>query len=73
MGPPMDHTGGLKLGSGTGVILAAQNEPKSKVSPMVYLHASLEIGSTVSHAIHWETEGDSHDFGSQRSPWHSAW
>ena len=55
MQPPTDHTGGVKLGSKTGVILAAQNEPNLKVSPMVYLHAGLEIGSTVPHAIHWET------------------
>ena len=39
--------GGLKLGSQKGVILAAQNEPKSGVSSMVYLHAGLEIGSAV--------------------------
>ena len=35
--------GGLKLGSQEGVILAAQNEPALGVSPMVYLHAGLEI------------------------------
>ena len=35
--------GGLKLGSQKVVILAAENEPKSGVSPMVYLRAGLEI------------------------------
>ena len=35
--------GGLKLGSQKGVILAAQNEPKLKVSLIVYLQAGLEI------------------------------
>ena len=29
---------------------------------MVYLHAGLEIQSTVPHAIHWETYEDSHAF-----------
>ena len=43
MGPPIDHTGGVKLGSQKGVILAAQNEPRLGVSSMVYLHAGLEI------------------------------
>ena len=48
MGPPIDHTGGgLKLGSQKEIILAAPNEPKSGVSPMVYLHAGLEIGSAI--------------------------
>ena len=47
MGPPTNHTGGLRFGSKTGVILAAQNEPKLEVSPVVYLHAGLEIRSTV--------------------------
>ena len=63
----------MKLGSPKGVILVTQNEPKSKVSPMVYLHAGLEIGSVVLHAIHRESNGDSHALGSQRSPCHSAW
>ena len=35
-----------------GVILAAQKEPKLRVSLMVYLHAGLEIGSAVPYAIH---------------------
>ena len=52
MGPPIDHTGGVKLGSQKGVILAAQNEPKSGVLPMVYLHAGLEIRSAIPYAIH---------------------
>ena len=55
MGPPTDHTGGVKLGSQKGVILVTQNEPKSKVSPLVYLRASLEIRSAVPHAIHRES------------------
>ena len=28
------------------------NEPKSRVSPMVYLHAGLVIGSAIPYAIH---------------------
>ena len=60
MGPPINHTGGLKLGSQKGVILAAQHESKLKVSPLVYLHAGLEIGSAVPYAIHWESDEDSH-------------
>ena len=66
-------TRGLKLGSQKGVILAAQNEPKSKVSPMVYLHAGLEIKSAIPHAINQESNDDSHALGSQRSPCHLAW
>ena len=66
-------TRGLKLGSQKGFILAAQNEPKSGVSPMVYLHAGLEIGSAIPYAIHWESNQDSHVLGPQRSPWPSAW
>ena len=38
---------GFQLGSQKGDILAAQNEPKLRVSPMIYLHAGLEIGSAV--------------------------
>ena len=49
------------------------NEPKSRVSPMVYLHAGLEMGSAVPYAIHSETNGDSHVLGSQGSPQASAW
>ena len=73
MGPPIGHMGGVKLGSQKGVILAAQNEPKSGVPSIVYLHAGLEIGSAIPYAIHWESNGDSHALGSQRSPCHSAW
>ena len=74
MGPPIDHTGGgVKLGSQKEVILAAQNEPRSGVSSMVYLHAGLEIGSAIPYAIHWESNEDSHYAGSQRSLCHSAW
>ena len=63
----------MKLGSQKGVILAAQNEPKSGVLPMVYLHAGLEIGSAIPYAIHRESNGDSQALGSQRSPCHPAW
>ena len=52
MGPPTDHIGGQNWGPKKRVDLAAQREPKSKVSPMVYLHAGLEIGSTIRYAIH---------------------
>ena len=52
MGPSMDHTGGVKFGSQKGVILAAQNEPKSGVPQVVYLHAGLEIGSAIPFVIH---------------------
>ena len=65
--------GGVKLESQKGVILAAQNEPKSGVPPMVYLHAGLEIGSAIPYVIDWESNRDSHDLGSQRSPCHLAW
>ena len=66
MGPPIDHTGGLKLGSQKGVISAAQNEPKSGVSLMEYLHAGLEIGSAIPYAIGRESNGDSHALGPQK-------
>ena len=65
--------GGVKLGSQKGVILAAQNEPKSGVPSIVYLHAGLEIRSAIPYAIHQESNKDSHALGSQRSPCHSAW
>ena len=61
-------TRGAQIGVPKGVILAAQNEPKSMVSPMVYLHASLDTGPAVPYAIHWESNGDSHVHGTQRSP-----
>ena len=51
-------TRGLKLGPRKGVILAAQNEPKLRVSPMVYHHAGLEIGSAVPYAIPFESNMD---------------
>ena len=66
-------TRGVKLGSQKGVILAAQNEQKLGVSSIVYLHAGLEIGSAIPHAIHREFNKDSHALGSQRSPCHWAW
>ena len=58
-------TRGGEIGSQKGVILAAQNEPKSGVPPMVYLHARLEIGSAIPYAIHRESNRDSHALGSQ--------
>ena len=64
MGPPTDHTGGVKLGSQKGVILVTQNEPKSEVSPMVHPHAGSEIRSSIPYAIHWESGIDSHVLGS---------
>ena len=73
MGPPMDHTGGVKLGSQKGVILAAQNEPRSGVSSMVYLKAGLEIKSAIPYAIRWECNRDSHVLGPRRSQLSSAW
>ena len=73
MGPPIDHTGGVKLGSQKGVILAARNEPKFGVHPIVYLHAGLEIGSAILYPIHQESNKDSHAPGSQRSLCHVAW
>ena len=73
VGPPIAHTGGVKLGSQKGVILAAQNEPNSGVFPMVYLHAGLEIRSAIQYAIYQEANKDSHALGFQRSPCHSAW
>ena len=48
-------TRGVKLRSQKGVILAALNEPKSGVPPMVCLHAGLEIGSAIPYAIHQES------------------
>ena len=63
----------MKLGSQKGVILAAQNEPKMGVSSIVYLHAGLDIGSVIQHAINREFNKDSHALGSQRSPCHSGW
>ena len=66
-------TRGVKLGSQKGVILAAQNEPKSGVSPMVYLQAGLEIGSAIPYAIHRESNENSHAPGPQRCPCHLAW
>ena len=73
MGPPIDHEGGVKLGSQKEVILAAQNEPKSGVLSIVYLHAGLEIGFAIPYAIHPDPNEDSHALGSNRSSCHSAW
>ena len=47
-------TRGTEIGVQKEVILAAQNEPKSGVSPMVYLQAGLEIGPAIPYANHWE-------------------
>ena len=65
--------GGLKLGSQKGLILAAQNKPKSGVPSIVYLHAGFEIGSAIPYTIHRESNVNSHVLGSQGSPWPSAW
>ena len=63
----------VKLRSQNGVILAARNEPKFGVLPIVYLHAGLEIGSAIPYAIHGESNEDCHALGSQRSSCHLAW
>ena len=74
MRQPTDHTGGgVKSGSQKGVILVTQNELKLKKFPMVYLHAGLEIGSAVPHAIHQESNVDFHAVGYERSLCHPAW
>ena len=62
-----------KFGSQNGVILAARNEPKFGVLPIVYLHAGLKIGSAIPYAIHQESDEDSLALGFQRSPCHLAW
>ena len=54
-------------------ILAARNEPKFGVLPIVYLHAGLEIGSAIPYAIHRESNRDSRALGFQRSLCHLAW
>ena len=58
MGLPIDHMGG-EIRVPKEVILAAQNEPKSGVLLMVYLHAGLEIGSVISYAVHQQSNVDS--------------
>ena len=45
-----------------------KNEPKLGVFPMVYLNAGLEIGSAITYAIYWESNGNSHVLGTQGSP-----
>ena len=70
---PQWTTRGVKLGSQKGVILAAQNEPKSGILSMAYLQAGLEMGSAIPYALHQESNRDSHALGSQRSQCHSAW
>ena len=65
MGLPIHHPGGGKLGSQKRVILAAQNEPKSGVPSIVYLHAGLEIRSAIQYAINQESNRDTHALG----PW----
>ena len=57
MKPPTDHTGG-EIGVQNRGHLAAQNEPKSKLSPMVYLHAGSEIGSGIPYGINCEPNED---------------
>ena len=48
-------TRGVEIGVQKKVILAARNEPKFEVLPIVYLHAGLEIGSAIPYAIHGES------------------
>ena len=72
-GRQLTTRGGVKLGSQKGVILAAQNEPKFGVPPIVYLHTGLEMGSAIPYAIHLESNRDFHALGPQRSACHSAW
>ena len=45
-------TPGGEFGVPNGVILAAQNEQRSGVSSMVYIHAGLEIRSAIPYGIH---------------------
>ena len=57
IGAPIDHTGGGgEIGVPKGAILVTKNEPKSKVSPMIYLHAGFKIGPAAPHAIHREVQ-----------------
>ena len=72
-GRQLTTRGGVKLGSQKGVIFAAQNEPKSGVLPMVYLHAGLGMESAIPYAINSESNKDSHALGFQRSLCHPAW
>ena len=62
-GRQLTTRGGVKLGSQNGVVLAARNEPKFGVLPIVYLHAGLEIGSAIPYAIYRESNQDSHALG----------
>ena len=71
-GRQLTTRGGVKLGSQKKVTLAAQNEPKSGVLPMVYLHAGLEIGSAFRYALHQEGDKDFHSLGCQISRCHLA-
>ena len=54
-GHQLTTRGGEKFGSQKGVILAARNEPKFGVLPIVYLHAGLEIRSAIPYAIQRES------------------
>ena len=72
-GRQLTTRGGVKLGSQKAVIFAAQNEPKSGVSSIVYLHAGLEIGSVIPHAINPESYDDFHALGSHTSSCRSVW
>ena len=74
MRPPIDHTGGGEIGfPKRGSFWLLKMSPNSGVLQIVYLHAGLEIGSAIPYAIHGESNRDSHELGSQRSPCHSAW
>ena len=73
MGPPIDHTAGVKLGSQRGSFWLLEMSQNLGVLPIVYLHAGLVIGFAIPYAIHRESNRDSHALGFQRSPCHSAW
>ena len=49
MGPSIDHTGGVKLGSQKGVILATQNEPKFGGAPNSI--SPRRLGHRICHSI----------------------
>ena len=49
IGPPIDHTGGVKLGSQKGVILAARNEPKFGGAPNSI--SPRRLGDRIRHSI----------------------
>ena len=66
-------TRGAEIGVPRGGHLTDQNEPKSGVPSIVYLHASLDIRFAMPHAIHRESNEDPHALGSRRSSCHPVW